>query len=86
MSAPQRSAAPPLACTHSNVSLGLGVMPNIIGLGIDATDIGRIAQTIERYGDRFVHRIFTEGEVAYVDGDASQRFILPAGSPRRKPR
>jgi len=40
-------------------------MPNIIGLGIDATDIDRIAQTIERYGDRFVHRIFTEGEVAY---------------------
>ena len=40
-------------------------MPNIIGLGIDATDIDRIAQTIERYGDRFVERIFTEGEVAY---------------------
>ncbi len=40
-------------------------MPKIIGLGIDATDIDRIAQTIERYGDRFVHRIFTEGEVAY---------------------
>jgi holo-[acyl-carrier protein] synthase len=40
-------------------------MPNIIGLGIDATDIPRIAATIERYGDRFVHRIFTEHEVAY---------------------
>jgi holo-[acyl-carrier protein] synthase len=38
---------------------------NIIGLGLDATDIGRIAETIERYGDRFLHRIFTEGEVAY---------------------
>jgi holo-[acyl-carrier protein] synthase len=41
-------------------------MPNIIGLGIDATDIDRIADTIERYGDRFLHRIFTEGEVAYA--------------------
>jgi holo-[acyl-carrier protein] synthase len=40
-------------------------MPNIIGLGLDATDIGRIAGTIERYGDRFLLRIFTEGEVAY---------------------
>src|SRR5437660_8563131 len=40
-------------------------MPNIIGLGLDATDIDRIADAIERYGDRFVHRIFTEGEVAY---------------------
>ena len=40
-------------------------MPNIIGLGLDATDIDRIADTIERYGDRFLHRIFTEGEIAY---------------------
>ena len=40
-------------------------MSNIIGLGIDATDIPRIAETIERYGDRFVQRIFTENEVAY---------------------
>src|SRR5213078_1385170 len=40
-------------------------MANIIGLGLDATDIDRIAATIERYGDRFVRRIFTDGEVAY---------------------
>jgi holo-[acyl-carrier protein] synthase len=40
-------------------------MPNIIGLGLDATDIDRIADTIARYGDRFLRRIFTEGEVAY---------------------
>jgi holo-[acyl-carrier protein] synthase len=38
---------------------------HIIGLGLDATDIHRIAETIERYRDRFLHRIFTEGEVAY---------------------
>jgi holo-[acyl-carrier protein] synthase len=40
-------------------------MANIIGLGLDATDIDRIAATIERYGERFLQRIFTEGEVAY---------------------
>ena len=40
-------------------------MSHIIGLGLDATDIGRIADTIERYGDRFLHRIFTESEVEY---------------------
>jgi holo-[acyl-carrier protein] synthase len=40
-------------------------MSNIIGLGFDATDIGRIASTIERYGDRFVQRVFTGGEIAY---------------------
>jgi holo-[acyl-carrier protein] synthase len=40
-------------------------MSNIIGLGLDATDIPRIAATIERYGDRFLRRIFTDGEIAY---------------------
>ena len=40
-------------------------MSNILGLGLDATDIDRIADTIERYGERFLRRIFTEGEVAY---------------------
>jgi holo-[acyl-carrier protein] synthase len=38
---------------------------NIIGLGLDATDIPRIAATIARYGERFTHRIFTEGELTY---------------------
>jgi holo-[acyl-carrier protein] synthase len=40
-------------------------MSNIIGLGFDATDVDRIASTIERYGDRFVQRVFTDGEIAY---------------------
>jgi holo-[acyl-carrier protein] synthase len=37
----------------------------IIGIGLDATEIARIAEAIERYGDRFVRRVFTEGEIAY---------------------
>jgi holo-[acyl-carrier protein] synthase len=32
---------------------------------MDATEIDRIAATIDRYGDRFIARIFTEGEIAY---------------------
>jgi len=48
-------------------------MSNIIGLGLDATDISRIADTIERYGDRFLQRIFTDGEIAY-----SRRRRVPA--------
>src|SRR4030095_12075296 len=39
---------------------------NIIGIGIDATEIDRIEVTIERYGDRFLRRIFTDGEIAYA--------------------
>src|SRR6188508_3221828 len=37
----------------------------IIGTGIDATEIDRIADAIERYGDRFIQRVFTEHEIAY---------------------
>src|SRR3954467_2593844 len=40
-------------------------MPNIIGLGIDLTEIPRIVSTIDRYGTRFLTRIFTDGEIAY---------------------
>lgn len=34
----------------------------IIGLGSDLIDIRRIERTIERFGDRFIYRIYTEGE------------------------
>jgi holo-[acyl-carrier protein] synthase len=40
-------------------------MPSIIGLGMDATDIDRVADVIERHGDRFLHRVFTAEEIAY---------------------
>src|SRR5688572_28394574 len=48
----------------------------IIGSGIDATEISRIAEAIERYGDRFVHRVFTEAEIAYCrrKRDAASSF------------
>ena len=37
----------------------------IIGSGLDATEIARVAEAIERYGDRFVRRVFTDEEIAY---------------------
>lgn len=37
----------------------------IIGIGMDATEIDRITATLERFGDRFKTRIFTEHEIAY---------------------
>jgi holo-[acyl-carrier protein] synthase len=39
----------------------------IIGIGIDLCDIARMARTLERYGDRFTHRVFTEIERAKSD-------------------
>jgi holo-[acyl-carrier protein] synthase len=38
---------------------------DIIGLGIDATEIARVAAAIERYRDRFLAKVFTDGEIAY---------------------
>jgi holo-[acyl-carrier protein] synthase len=40
-------------------------MPNILGLGFDATEIARISATIARFGERFQRRIFTTDEIAY---------------------
>ena len=36
----------------------------IIGLGSDLADIGRIGATLERFGERFVKRVFTDIERA----------------------
>ena len=32
---------------------------------MDIVETKRIAESIERFGDRFLHRVFLEGEVAY---------------------
>jgi holo-[acyl-carrier protein] synthase len=40
----------------------------ILGIGNDVIDIRRIEQVIERYGDRFLDRIFTPAERARSDG------------------
>ena len=37
----------------------------LVGTGVDLIEIERIAQSIERYGDRFLRRIFTDHEIAY---------------------
>ena len=44
----------------------------IIGIGNDVIDIGRIEQTLRRYGDRFVQRLFTEVEQAKSDRRANR--------------
>lgn len=36
----------------------------IIGIGSDLADIRRIERTLERFGDRFIQRVFTEIEQA----------------------
>jgi holo-[acyl-carrier protein] synthase len=38
---------------------------SIIGLGFDAADIPRVRDAFERYGDRFLRRVFTDAEIEY---------------------
>ena len=42
----------------------------IIGLGNDIIDIRRVEKTIERYGERFLSRVFTDIERRKSDGRA----------------
>jgi holo-[acyl-carrier protein] synthase len=37
----------------------------VIGIGTDLTEIGRVERSIERFGERFLERVFTLEERAY---------------------
>jgi len=38
---------------------------SVIGIGIDLVECARIQRSIDRFGDRFLHRVFTDGEIEY---------------------
>ena len=44
----------------------------IVGIGSDLIDIRRIEKSLERHGERFVRRIFTEVEQARAEGRAQR--------------
>ena len=44
----------------------------IIGIGNDLIDIRRIEATLERFGDRFIERVFTDIERRKSDGRATR--------------
>jgi holo-[acyl-carrier protein] synthase len=44
----------------------------IVGTGIDLAEVPRIAASIERFGDRFLHRVYTEGEIRYCESKANR--------------
>ncbi len=37
-----------------------------LGVGIDLVRVSRVAASIERFGERFLRRVFTDGEIAYA--------------------
>jgi holo-[acyl-carrier protein] synthase len=50
----------------------------ILGTGVDLAEVGRIRDVIGRYGRRFIERVYTPGEIAYVERRAN-RFERYAG-------
>lgn len=44
----------------------------ILGIGSDLIDIRRIEKSLERHGERFIARIFTEVETARAEGRAGR--------------
>lgn len=48
----------------------------IVGSGIDLVEVPRIAAAIERFGERFVGRVFTPDEIRYCKSKANsvERF------------
>jgi holo-[acyl-carrier protein] synthase len=44
----------------------------IVGTGIDIAEVPRIGESIERFGERFLRRVFTEGEILYCESKANR--------------
>lgn len=44
----------------------------IVGTGVDIAEVPRIRESIKRFGDRFLSRIYTAGERRYCDSKANR--------------
>ncbi len=44
----------------------------IVGTGVDISEVARIQASIERFGERFLRRVFTEDEIKYCDSKANR--------------
>jgi len=44
----------------------------ILGTGVDLAEVHRIRASIERFGEKFVQRVYTPTEIAYVERKANR--------------
>jgi holo-[acyl-carrier protein] synthase len=44
----------------------------IVGTGVDLAEVPRIKASIARYGEKFIRRIYTPAEIAYVERKANK--------------
>jgi holo-[acyl-carrier protein] synthase len=38
---------------------------SVLGIGVDLVECARIQHSLDRFGEKFLHRVFTEGEIEY---------------------
>lgn len=50
----------------------------VVATGIDVIEVGRIRQAIERWGDRFLWRVFTPAEIGYCLGKRRSELSFAA--------
>jgi holo-[acyl-carrier protein] synthase len=50
----------------------------VLGLGLDLVEVERIRSVIQRNGERFLGRVFTEGERAYCEAKAEPAVFYAA--------
>jgi holo-[acyl-carrier protein] synthase len=65
-----------MAATFSDLTL-TGLAPERLRVGMDVVDIRRISESIDRFGSRFIQRLFSESEISYAlegEGQTAQRL------------
>src|SRR5437660_11793083 len=38
---------------------------SVLGIGVDLVECARIEHSLDRFGEKFLHRVFTDGEIEY---------------------
>ncbi len=51
---------------------GQGYTPAVLATGVDVVELDRVRAVVERWGDRFLRRIYTPGELRYCRGRIPQ--------------
>ena len=39
---------------------------SVVGIGVDLVECARIERSLDRFGEKFLHRVFTDGEIEYA--------------------
>ena len=50
----------------------------VVGLGLDLVEVDRLGAAIERHGERFLRRVFTEGERDYCEAKSEPAVFYAA--------